>query len=222
MMWKKEERAWSRRMSGVGMPSLFQTDDDAAQVMTETSPRQYLKQDATDWCQGRSWFLRAVLVVALAYMGVRHALSDDAADLFQFITLAIHEAGHVIFGVFGNETLTVAGGSITQLVGPLALAVSFLQQRDYFAIGVAGCWLSYSLYGMATYMADARAQQLQLVSLGGGDDIIHDWNYLFGHWGVLAYDTTIASVVRVLALIVLLTSLALSSWCCWRMGRPAR
>jgi len=178
-----------------------------------------LKEDAKSWCQGRSWPLRALLVVALAYMGVRHVFDDQAWDMFVGLTLAIHEAGHVIFRVFGNEPLMVAGGSITQLAGPIALAVSFLKQRDYFAIGVAGCWLSYSMYGMATYMADARALVLPLVSLGGGGDTIHDWNYLFDLWGVLQYDTTIAGVVRVFALAVLLASLALCIWCCWRMAR---
>ena len=141
------------------------------------------------------------------------------AIFFQLITLASHEAGHVIFRVFGNEPMMVAGGSIMQLAGPIALGVSFLKQRDYFAIGVAGCWLSYSMYGMATYMADSRALVLPLVSLGGGGDVIHDWNYLFDLWGVLAYDTTIAGVVRIAAFAVLIASLSLSIWCCWRMAR---
>jgi hypothetical protein len=177
-----------------------------------------LKQDAEIWCQGRSWPIRGLLVIVLAYMGVCHALDPDAGDMFYGITLAIHEAGHVIFRIFNNEPMMVAGGSITQLAGPIALGVSFLKQRDYFAIGVVGCWLSYSMYGMATYMADARAMILPLVSLDGSGTVIHDWNYLFSLWGVLSYDTTIAGVVRIFALVVLLASLGISVWCCWRMA----
>ena len=181
-----------------------------------------LRQDAAAWCVGRSWPLRGLLVVALGYMGAQHVLSEDATDIFQGVTLAIHEAGHVIFRIFNNEPMAVAGGSIMQLVAPVALAVSFLKQRDYFAIGVAGCWLSYSLYGMATYMADARALQLPLVSLGGGGDVIHDWNYLFDMWGCLSNDMAIASAVRVVALGMLVASLALSVWCCWLMARSPK
>ncbi len=181
-----------------------------------------LKEDAVSWCQGRNWPLRALLILALAYMGVQHALSDDAYDIFQGLTLAIHEAGHVIFRIFNNEPIMVAGGSITQLAGPIALGVSFLHQRDYYAIGVAGSWLSYSMYGMAAYMADARAQVLPLVSLGGGGDVIHDWNYLFSLWGVLPLDTTIAQVVRVLAFLVLCISLTLSTWCCCQMAKSPK
>jgi hypothetical protein len=48
--------------------------------------------------------------------------------------------------------------------------------------------------------------------------VIHDWNYLFDLWGVLSYDTAIAGVVRIGALVVLVASLALCLWCCWRMG----
>jgi hypothetical protein len=49
---------------------------------------------------------------------------------------------------------------------------------------------------IATYMADARAQDLPLLSLGSGEDVIHDWNFLFGHLGVLSRDTQIAGFTR--------------------------
>src|SRR5664279_3342756 len=50
----------------------------------------------------------------------------------------------------------------------------------------------------ATYMADARAEALPLVSLGDSDYIEHDWNTMFGWWGLLLYDTRIAGFVRFL------------------------
>ncbi len=182
---------------------------------------QALKEDAEHWCQGRPWPPRALLLLVLAWMGAQHVLNPDASDIFGGITLAIHEAGHVIFRIFNNEPMQIAGGSIMQLAGPIMLMGSFLMQRDYFAIGVMGCWLSYSMYGMATYMADARAMCLPLVSLSSGD-IIHDWHYLFGLWNVLPYDMAIAGWVRVLAFVVLVTNLTLGAWCCWRMATSAK
>ncbi|MFZ3191331.1 MAG: hypothetical protein WA180_22930, partial [Candidatus Sulfotelmatobacter sp.] len=50
----------------------------------------------------------------------------------------------------------------------------------------------------ATYMADARAMELPLVTTGDPDFVEHDFNAIFSSLGVLAYDTRIAAVVRIL------------------------
>ena len=47
----------------------------------------------------------------------------------------------------------------------------------------------------ATYMADARAMLLPLVTAGDSDYIEHDWHSIFSSLGVLRYDTKIAAVV---------------------------
>jgi hypothetical protein len=49
-------------------------------------------------------------------------------------------------------------------------------------------------------MADARAQVLELVTVGdaGEDGVIHDWFVIFSSMNVLDYDTRIAAVVRAL------------------------
>ena len=49
---------------------------------------------------------------------------------------------------------------------------------------------------IATYMADARAMVLPLVTTGDSDYVEHDWNTIFTSLGVLRYDTSIAAVVR--------------------------
>ena len=50
----------------------------------------------------------------------------------------------------------------------------------------------------ATYMADARAQILPLVTTGDPDFVEHDFYAIFTSLGVLNYDTKIAAVVRAL------------------------
>jgi hypothetical protein len=50
----------------------------------------------------------------------------------------------------------------------------------------------------ATYMADARAMELPLVTTGDPEFAKHDFNAIFSSLGVLDYDTTIAAVVRTL------------------------
>jgi hypothetical protein len=163
------------------------------------------------------WWPRALLLAYLAYAGYRHLTDTEYTSIFSGITLAIHELGHVLFGFFG-EWLAVAGGSITQLAAPLAVAVILFRQRDYFGVAVGGAWLSMSLSNLAVYVADARAEELPLVSLGGGD-VIHDWNYLLGSVHLLPHDAQIAGMVRFVAFVLLVASIGLGAWLCAVMAR---
>lgn len=122
-------------------------------------------------------------------------LIDDANLLF-------HEAGHVIFGIFGR-TLGLYGGTLGQLVFPAITAIVFLRQKSLVSFAVSMLWLFENLLNIARYMADARAHVIPLV--GSGD---HDWTRIFSNWGVLPYDTTIANVVRVIAWLGLVGTLA--------------
>jgi len=75
------------------------------------------------------------------------------------------------------------------MLAPVAAAAVFWRQRDWFGIAFCWAWLATNLFSVATYVADARAQQLHLVSPGAGsqDEIIHDWNFparSAGHAGV--------------------------------------
>jgi hypothetical protein len=178
------------------------------------------RDDAAAWAQGRMWWPRALLLVYLAYAGWRHYADSEYGSIFSGITLAIHELGHVLFGPFG-EWLGVAGGSITQLAAPVAVALIMLRQRDYFGVTVGGAWLSMSLSNLAVYIADARAEALPLYSLGGGDPI-HDWNYLLGRLHLLPKDTAIAGSVHVLALACLVLSVLLGVWLCRVMARSPK
>jgi len=169
------------------------------------------------WATGRMWWPRALVLAYLAYAGWRHYSDFEYGSIFSGITLAIHELGHVIFGPFG-EWLGIAGGSISQLAAPVAVALIMLRQRDYFGVAVGGAWLSMSLSNLAVYMADARAEALPLYSLGGGDPV-HDWNYLLGSLHLLPKDAAIAGCVRFLALALLALSVLLGAWLCRVMAR---
>lgn len=115
--------------------------------------------------------------------------------LMDGVFVPIHEGGHLLFRLFG-EFLSIAGGTILQLGVPFALATYFVFQRQ--AQGVAFCLFFFfeQFLPIATYMADARAQDLPLLSIGDGDYVIHDWNYLFAKLGLLRHDVQIAATVR--------------------------
>jgi hypothetical protein len=169
------------------------------------------KQDAEEWSRSQSWVWRVPVLVYLAYAGYRHATNPQYSSLFSGITLGIHEMGHVLFSYFG-EFLTVAGGSISQVAAPIIAGFLLLRQRDFFGVSVAGSWLSFSLYNLATYIGDARARELPLVGLSS--DPIHDWNYLLSHTGLLEADHLLAGLTRLIALLILLTSLIFGGWLC--------
>jgi hypothetical protein len=136
------------------------------------------------------------LVFYLAFLV--YAFSAHGANLFiDKANLIVHEGGHNLFGWFG-PTLGLWGGTLLQWLVPFLLAAYFFTQRE--ATGFVFCLFFFFenwLY-TATYMADARAMVLPLVTTGDPDFVEHDFNAIFSSLGVLAYDTKIAAVVRVL------------------------
>jgi hypothetical protein len=160
------------------------------------------------------------VVLWLAYIGVRHLADPLYTSLFGPLNLALHEAGHLLFAYLPGEFLAVAGGTLLQLAAPLMSAAMFLRQPDYFAITVCGAWLATNLYNVAAYMADARAQELPLVTVGDGECVIcHDWGYMLGQLGLMSFDTTLAGLVRLLAFFVMWGSLGVGAWMIMRMAR---
>jgi hypothetical protein len=179
-----------------------------------------LAEEIDDWCAGRSWLARAPLVLWFAWIGIRHLADPLYESLFGALNLGLHEAGHLLFSWTGLF-LAVAGGTLLQLLAPLVSAVMFARQPDYFALPICGAWLATSLYNVATYLGDARAMELPLVTVGDAEAVIHDWNYLLGAMGLLRLDTFLAGGVRVVAFVLLWGSLALDVWMLVRMARAA-
>jgi hypothetical protein len=57
-------------------------------------------------------------------------------------------------------------------------------------------WIGLNLFDISVYMKDAQAMAMpQALAAGGGDDAVHDWNYLFSKAGLLRYDREIGNVV---------------------------
>lgn len=140
------------------------------------------------------WLPRALLLAVCAWIFYQHLNDPLYGGVAKGINLAIHEAGHALFGWFG-DFIGVAGGTILQLAAPMIAMWMFHKQRDPFAIAIALCWLATNFFDVAAYAADARAGQLPLVSLGGGDPE-HDWFIMLAETGLLNYDVVIARAIR--------------------------
>jgi hypothetical protein len=136
--------------------------------------------------------------------------NPDYWDLLDDVNLAIHEAGHLVFGPLGDHP-GVLGGSLFQVLVPAAFVAYFLVRRERFAASVVMAWVGASLGNVALYIADARAQELPLL---GGENVIHDWWYLLTEWDLLPQGVAIARWVRfagALAFVVSVTGVILSS-----------
>ena len=119
---------------------------------------------------------------------------------FLFIDLAnlvVHEGGHLLFGWFG-ATLGLWGGTLLQWLVPFLLAAYFFTQRQTTAFAFCAFFFFENWLYTATYMADARAMVLPLVTAGDSDFVEHDWHTIFSSLGVLQYDTKIAAIVSFL------------------------
>ena len=182
--------------------------------LTELAKR--LRDDAQEWCVGRSWIWRAPILLYLSYAGFRLTLEPRQGTIFSGITFGIHELGHVVFSFLG-EFISVAGGSLAQLLAPAAAGFILLRQRDYFGMAVAGAWLSFSLSELSIYIGDARAQQLVL--LGLTSDPLHDWHYLLLKMGLLKFDGSLAFATRGLGFLILGGSVVLGIWLLVTMAR---
>ncbi len=175
-----------------------------------------IRADILDWCKGRSWLPRLLLLLWLGYVGVRQFLAPEYAAqcLFGAINLGIHEAGHLLTRGLG-QFLSSAGGSFLQCLAPIISAFVFLRQRDYFGIAVSFGWLATNLVQVGVYMSDAQQMALPLVTIGdtGGDiEQLHDWHYLFGELGLLSSSEAIGSVTRALGHLSMLICLAGGAW----------
>lgn len=120
-----------------------------------------------------------------------------------FVNLAFHEGGHVLFGLPGWRFLMVAGGTAMQLLLPAAAVVHFLKRSERLSAWVCLFWVGQNLLGIGHYAADARAQLLDLVAGG-----VHDWTYLLECAGLLRHDAGIGAGIQIGGCAVMAVSVA--------------
>jgi hypothetical protein len=112
--------------------------------------------------------------------------------LIDGVNLLIHEAGHLFFRPLG-EFMMIAGGSLFQVIMPAIFVGYFIRQKNFYAAAMVLFWVGESLLNVSVYAADSLALQLPLL---GGEDSIHDWNYMLGQLGMLKSTPKIAGLIR--------------------------
>ncbi len=160
-------------------------------------------------------YLKAFFTVLLAIYGIALARSAEPGFLDN-VDLVAHEAGHMFFSWFG-QLMQVAGGTIGQLFVPIAFTVYFFLRREFFSSSVTLFWTGQNLFNISVYVKDAQTMALPLVSVGGGEDTIHDWHYLLSRFGLLHWDRQIGGLVYGLGLLIVIASVILAGY--WSFKR---
>ncbi len=153
---------------------------------------------------------KAALAGWLVFYGLflLHALADDDGFLLiDHVNLIVHEAGHLLFSWLG-ATRGLWGGTLLELIVPLALAAYFAFHRQTTRAAFAAFFFFENFLYIATYMTDARVQMLPLVTVGDPSLGGHDWFQIFASLGLLPHDTLIAGWTRALGWVGMLASMA--------------
>lgn len=171
------------------LPESFTTPVTPVEEPPDTA--SYLEREAQE--RRVVWLVKwsPVLAVTLWFTTSHILFGNDWVFIDNF-NLAVHEAGHILFG-WGGDTIAALGGTMNQLLWPLAFAAYFgFKRKEWIASATCIWWYFQNHVAIARYMADAQARVLPLA---GGD--VHDWWYLFGQkWGVIEHCVEIARVTR--------------------------
>lgn len=131
------------------------------------------------------------------------------SDLLHLPNLVFHEAGHKIFGFFG-DFIGSLGGTLGQLLMPaICVYVFLIHQRDPYAASICFWWFSENFIDIAPYINDASKGILPLLGGNTGNHSpygFHDWEYLLTETGLIRYDSQIAQLSYLLGCLLMLAA----------------
>jgi hypothetical protein len=147
------------------------------------------------WIFAPLWVLFVYLYIQILLINPLEGSSNFILSGMYFVEFGVHEASHVVTS-FLPPIICAASGSLFEMTFTWLLVYAALKARSYFAAIFSLLWVALSMTSAGNYMADARAQQMQLIGLGS--DPKHDWNFVFGQLGWLNADAFIGGTVRVI------------------------
>jgi hypothetical protein len=155
-----------------------------------------------------------LILTSLAVLIAARGLTPSSGGVLAFvhlIDLVFHEAGHVIFGLFGRFP-GILGGSLNQMLIPAICTGYFLRQRQPAAAAVTLFWTGESIVDVAIYVADGRDMALPLLAEG----LIHDWNWILSELSLRNHAPALGRAVWALGLAVMAAALVLLAAEGWR------
>jgi hypothetical protein len=188
-----------------------------------------LQVQTADYVKGKTWYWYLPGWVFGLYFFVK-LLDFELGGQMSFVVAVphsfnfiLHETAHLLTG-FLPGILTAAAGSFSELLLGALLIWGAFKGRTYFASLFCFLWFMLACQSAGDYMADARAQQLPLVSLGDltGGTAVHDWNFVFGKLGILELDTFIGGTIRATGILAGLIGIVFSAWLMYKMAGASK
>jgi hypothetical protein len=168
------------------------------------------------WARAALWGV--LLAWGLWFITASIQDNDAGRSVWHLVNLPFHEFGHILFRPFG-DWVTSLGGTLGQLLMPaICCGVLLLQTRDPFGASAALWWLGQSFIDIAPYINDARAGELPLLGGNFGHSApygFHDWEFILGETGLLAWDHALARTSHAIGSLVILTALAWGALVLW-------
>jgi len=127
-------------------------------------------------------------------------------SFLDLVDLPVHETGHLVFRPFG-QFMSIAGGSLFQIIMPAAFVGYFIWQDKYYASSIVLFWVGQSILNVYVYTADAVVMQLVLTSgLTGSEGSFHDWNYLLTATGLIGSTKMVAGIIRAIGTLTIIAA----------------
>ena len=149
------------------------------------------------------------------YSNTLHHISSITEYLFsiyQFIinqTLGIvHEGGHGVCCILPcPQFIMVMMGTLFQWLFPLGIAYYYKRRGNLTAFYIGLFILGISMDYTAWYMSTAHeGALLPAYKSFLGVDALHDFHYIFSTLGVLAYDSLISGITRMIGYLLMISS----------------
>ena len=170
----------------------------------------------------QSFWFRLICFVAMVSLSVPIFFKGDQAwvvDFLHSINLLVHEAGHVVFRIFGNRVIISLGGSLFQCIVPLIFFFAlWIKPRDLFGASIALWWAFENVMDVVPYVADALPMKLHLINGVTGAESpygAHDWNYVLGETGHLVHYLQIAHTLSIIGKVGIAVSILWAAWSLW-------
>ncbi len=212
---------WVSRTLGTA-PQLHgeeQLDDSAGSWTGAFAARLTQVEQRTDpmvfW--GRAALYVAFVIWGCYFISLDLRSNEIGESFMHRVNLVFHEAGHVVFMVFGRF-MHILGGSLGQLLMPAIVMVMLIRKnRDNFGGSIALWWFGQSLKDLAPYINDARDLQLQLLT-GYSQDVpeTHDWANILTSLHLISHERTIARADDVVGTLIMLLAMAWGGYILWQ------
>ena len=145
-------------------------------------------------------YIKAIFVIMITWYFIYCLRSLENSHIVTIVNLIIHEAGHSILFFFG-QFIQVLGGSLFQVLIPFIFAVYFFIREDIYSSGIILLWVGESVIEVSRYAGDAILMQLPLL---GGDNVIHDWNWLLSNTNLLQHTALVASIIFTVGVLIMI------------------